>query len=80
MDTKFSLQGCPCITYTPGKWQRAKIVKHTPLLFGSNYADAWHKDCIGDIIEVREPGWQSAYYEVHTDDSILKADVELLTS
>lgn len=64
-------------TYLPGEWKLGKIIKHTPLLFGNEYVNGWHVNKIEETIIVREPGWQSVYYEVNTGDSILKKDVQL---
>ncbi|HYE68815.1 MAG TPA: hypothetical protein VEA58_09405 [Anaerovoracaceae bacterium] len=65
-------------TCTPGKWQKAKIKKHTQIIVGNDRIDSWHKDMVGAEIEVRHPGWSSGYYEARSGDSILKADVEII--
>lgn len=53
-----------------------KIIKHTPLLFGDNYHDMFHKNKIGTVILVRETPHEGVYYECKTGESILKTDCE----
>ena len=62
------------------RWFKVRIKQHTPLLFGSRYEDAFHKDKIGDVILVREASYEgSPYYECKTGESILKIDVEKIS-
>lgn len=57
---------------------KVRIVKHTPLLFGNNYHDAFHKDLVGKVILVRDTPHRGAYYECKTGESILKHDCQTL--
>lgn len=61
-----------------GIYFKVKIQKHTKLLFGNNYVDAWHKDKIGKTILVKKTEWDGAYYEAKNGNSILKSDCEPL--
>ncbi len=61
------------------KWFKVKIVKHTKLLFGNKKENMFHKDMVGETIEVKEHDWQSPYYEVKSGESILKIDCSELS-
>ena len=61
------------------KWFDVKITKHTKLLFGNKYEDAFHKDMVGETISVKEVDWASAYYEVKSGESILKTDCAIIS-
>ena len=60
------------------KWFKVEIIKHTPLLFGNEYCDAFHKDMIGQNIVVRKTEWDGAYYECKTGESIIKSDCKII--
>jgi hypothetical protein len=38
--------------------------------------DFWYKNMIGQIVEVQEPGWPTAYLEEKSGKSILRYDLE----
>lgn len=57
--------------YTPGKWMKARIVKCSD-------KNHWHANKISEVIKVRHPGWDSAYYEAKTGESIPKYDVSVI--
>lgn len=60
------------------KYFKVKIIKHTQLLFGNTYVDAFHKDMVGDTILVRRTAHDGAYFECKTGESILKTDCKVL--
>jgi hypothetical protein len=55
-----------------------KIVKHTKLLTGNDYVDAFHKDMVGETILVKLTEHNGAYYECISGESILKSDCKII--
>jgi hypothetical protein len=57
---------------------KIRIIKHTPLLFGNKYVDAFHKNMIGKIKLVKRTEHDGAYFECKTGESILKRDCQII--
>lgn len=55
------------------KWFEVKIVKCTN-------PDWWWVDSIGDIVTVKRTEWDGAFYECKDGRSILKSNVQIITT
>lgn len=60
------------------KYFKVRVIKHTPLLFNTEYVDTWLSDKVGRILLVKEVDWPSAFYETKIENgvSVLKSDCE----
>ena len=60
------------------KFFKVKIVKHTPIVFGRQQFDNWHKKHVGETILVKETNMLKDYYECKIGHLILKVDCEII--